>query len=250
MKVNKTMLLTIGACGGVALTGYFAFRAGQMVGDQNCYPPKKVWKLCIPAIVVGGATIVAIVLSNHINRKEIIALTATGTYLAMNRDELEKAIKEKYGDEALDEIKQKVNAVIAPEQVKIMAVSAEETGNGNTLCLDGYSGRIFRSSMDAVMKGIAEFNDRYQTPYFTERIPCTPMCYNDLFDCWEITETQWGYQWGWPGNEDFYTGPIEFEVTYIAKEDVAPWSDAAKFEEDIIVIELKNNYPMECWQEY
>lgn len=193
----------------------------------------------------------AIILSNHLNRKEIIALTATGTYLAMNRDELEKAIKEKYGDEALEEIKEKVRDVIVPKQIEVVsAVSAEETGFGNTLCLEGYSGRIFRSSLDAVYKGIAEFNDRYQTPYFNEKIPCTPMCYNDLYDCWGITETQWGYQWGWPGNEDFYEGPIEFEVMFIPKEDVAPWSDAAKFMEDIIVIELKSNFPMECWQEY
>ena len=50
------------------------------------------------------------------------------------------------------------------------------------------------------------------------------------------------------GNEDFYVGPIEFEVTYISKDEVNPWSDAAKFMEDIVVIEIKNNYPMECWQ--
>lgn len=250
MKVNKTTVLTIGACVGVPLTGYLAFRAGQQIGNQKTYPPRANWRVYIPPIAVGAATIVAIVLGQRLNRKEILALTATGTYLAMNRDELEKQIREKYGDEALDEIKQKVNAVIAPEQVKVMAVSAEETGNGNTLCLDGYSGRIFRSSMDAVMKGIAEFNDRYQTPYFNERIPCTPMCYNDLYECWGITETQWGYQWGWPGNEDFYAGPIEFEVMFIPQEEIVPFSDAAKFGEDIIVIEFKNNYPMECWQEY
>ena len=246
MKVNKTTVLTIGACVGVPLTGYLAFRAGQQVGNQKTYPPRANWRIYIPPIAVGAATIVAIVLGQRLNRKEILALTATGTYLAMNRDELEKQIREKYGDEALDEIKQKVNAVIAPKVINKDSESIESTGFGETLCIDRYSGRKFRSSLDAVNKGIAEVNDYYMGGNAFSA--SCPVCFNDFYEAWGIIKTQFGDQFGWPSNEDFFTGPINFEVTYIHQDELPPWAEECSFGEDIIYIECLS-WPMECWME-
>lgn len=246
MKVNKTTVLTIGACVGVPLTGYLAFRAGQQIGNQKTYPPRANWRIYIPPIAVGAATIVAIVLGQRLNRKEILALTATGTYLAMNRDELEKQIREKYGDEALDEIKQKVNAVIMPKAVNKDSESIELTGFGETLCIDRYSGRKFRSSLDAVNKAIAEVNDYYMGD--NKFAASCPVCFNDFYDAWGIMKTQFGDQFGWPSNEDFFTGPILFDVTYIHQDELPPWAEECSFGEDIIYIECLS-WPMECWME-
>lgn len=246
VKVSKSTMLTIGACGGVALTGWLSYRAGQMVGTQKTYPPRANWKIYIPPVLMGTATIVAIVLSDRLNKKEIMALTATGVYLAMNRDELENQIREKYGDDALAEIKEKVNAVILPKAVNKDSESIELTGFGETLCIDRYSGRKFRSSLDAVNKGIAEVNDCYMGG--NEFAAACPVCFNDFYDAWGILRTQFGDQYGWPSNEDFFTGPINFDVTYIHHDELPPWAEECSFGEDVIYIECLS-WPMECWME-
>lgn len=239
MRVNKSLILTGAACVGVAGTAYLSFQAGRKYErGAKQFPPAHSKTLLLPPIVIGGLTITAIILNQRFNAKTIMGLTASAGYIALNRDEVERQIEEKYGKDALKELKQKATAIL--NQERVIAVSAEETGYGDTLVINEYDGRIFRSSYDAVCKGIAEFCDLHDSG--------VSVSLNNLYDKWGLVPTTFGSKLGFPDNDVYYPDPLCIEANYIHKEDVLPWNDYAKFEEDFIVVEWYS-YPMEGWDE-
>lgn len=238
MKVNKSVILTASACIGVAATAYVSFNAGRQYergGKQ--FPPAHSKTLFIPPIVIGGLTITAIVLNQRLNAKTIMGLAGSAGYIALNRDELERQIEEKYGKDALKELKQKAASMLVQ---KVDTEQVELTGLGDVLCVDGYSGRLYRSGYDAVCKGVAEFQEAWESGQY--------LSMNDFYEMQGMRQTAFGSQWGFPNNKDYLDGPIEIEVTFVDKSEILPWSDYAQFQEDIIVVDWYT-YPMEGWME-
>lgn len=240
------LVLTIVGCVGVAVTGVLSARAAVEADHDiqeeqaKCEEPigkkeavKLTWTRYIPAVLSGALTIAAIVASHKLSAKEIAALSATCTYLAANRNKLEEKIRERYGDEELEDIHTEVTKELMSRTVS-GNVSVENTGHGNLLCLDGYSGRYFRSSKEAVDDAIAILNDEYcQGEYLS---------FNDLYRLWGIGETHFGNQFGWPGSEDYHCGVIRFKTTLV--------ENCEEYGEDIYIIEPEwGCYPMECWME-
>lgn len=261
VKENRSLLLSVGALIGFGATVYFVAK-GQMKADdilaerneacknpfdETVYPPsvkekaELTWQCYIPAGIFGVLTVGCIIGSQYISRKEIAGLSASVAFLTANRDGLEKAIKEKYGDDALEEIKSKL-AVRKPDPI-VLKVIAEETGNGDLLCFEGYSGRWFRSSKRAVEYAEKELNKRFVAGGYVSM--------NDFYEFLGIEQTHFGWEFGWPGSDeylDFYMGsalpgsnenPIRFDNTVIFDEEKS---------EDVLYIDLYT-YPMEGWQE-
>lgn len=122
----------------------------------KCYAPAAVSVLFTCGCIIGGT---------YISWRKIVGLTGTVSFLVAERGNLEKAVREKFGDEAVDEIKQKLagdrfKKVPPEEKVKIVyeEVPVEDTKKGNTLFYDMYCGRLFRCSMEAVKQGFKDVN--------------------------------------------------------------------------------------------
>lgn len=158
---------------------------------------KKTWKCFIPAGIAVVFTLTSIIAGNYISWKKITGLSATAAFLAADRDNLEKFAREKLGDETVDKVKEAVfkGEVVDKETgevktvVKLMPVDVVDTGNGSTICIDTYSGRVFRSSREAVDKAFSDIFKQLDEYEYASL--------SDLYDYFGIPRTEFGDRMGW-----------------------------------------------------
>lgn len=236
IKINKSMIrLGLTALGvlGIPLTSWLSIKCHDKAKEID--DKKRKAKCYIPAMVSGVATSACIIGSHRISSKEIAALTATASFAVANRNKLEKIIDEAIPNEAKQkESEAKQNAINDNPYVN-KKQTVEETGYGRLKCLEGYSGRLFYSSIEKVRLAEAKLNERFKNGEYISM--------NDFYRYLNIAETHFGYQWGWAPSEDFYPkwyedNPIGFENTIVEDIDGTP----------LLCIDLQV-YPMEGWQE-
>lgn len=258
-KLETRTIFTILSLVGLGATAFLAAKEGEKVKDikdnyssqSKDLEKKEVIKNYIPAIAVGAGTAFCIVKSHNISSAEIAAITATATYLAKNRDFIEREVKDRIGEDKLEEIKSKfISTEINNADTKRFSNKyvAEETGKGKTLFYERYSGRMFRSNYQDVDKAIIDFKRLYEGYDGKERVPVN---YNDFYKLLGIRETQFGEEWGW-AVDDFnyiFDSEITFKVTKISKDaDIAGFED---INEDFYIIELYPiSYPRPDYTEF
>lgn len=264
MRINKHMIkkalptiLTVGATIGTVVTAVVGVKTDpdklKFVIREELDRPVLELKLREPTtfekikpyipVAVSAAVTMGCIWGAHImSKRELAAVGATCAYLIASKETLEKKLIDQYGEDAVKELKAETAIELAPRdpETKLICASyAEETGNGDLLCIEGYSGRMFRSSMSAVDDALARFNQRYLTGEY--------MCLNDLYHYLGILETHFGWQYGWPASDDYLEffrdeGGIMFETTLI--------EDPKDFTEPVYCIDIRSeHYPMECWLE-
>ncbi len=125
IKHGPTILTGL-AMFGVAATGYLTHRADKkLIGDvcerivtteETEKPVKDIvtesakanWKVYIPPVVVGLATIGCTLGANQWHLSKEGALAAAAIMYKTNGEELEKRLKEKFGDEEVKKVKQEI----------------------------------------------------------------------------------------------------------------------------------------------
>lgn len=116
-----------------------------------------IWKLYIPAVGLGAATIVSIFYANKINAKRMAALF--GAYTMTERAYNE--YKDKVEEHVTGPKKQKIEEEIAQDRVNAHPVGNQQilvTGGGEVLCFDAISGRYFMSSMETLKQAQNDLN--------------------------------------------------------------------------------------------
>lgn len=119
--------------------------------------------------------------------------------------------------------------------------SIEYTGSGDQLCYDGWGARWFRASEKAVREGIQMLRDGYSDGNI--------MNYNDLYNFWNMTDSDMGAYFGWPVSvEDEFYCDMDFIV-----EIVQPGEHelADKMGESVLIVEPdpRTSLPMESYME-
>lgn len=249
MKKPKTEVVTGILSGlamvGVAVTGVLtAMRAPkykEILEDCEGSKPKAVFKTYWPAITAGIVTDICIGLSWGVNVKAIGTLTAAAGYLAANRDQILETAKKYVPEDKIKELKKEADKEMVKKAIptKTAGPSVEETGRGDLLCYEGYSGRWFRSDEVAVNEGIKRFNSRWKSGEY--------LGLNDLYHEFGIARTHFGNQYGWANHMDYYDTK-EIDIT---TELVSGWDggvDGGEIDEDVLIIEIWHS-PMECWME-
>lgn len=161
---NASTILTIGACAGVAATGYFAFKSGvKTVMDlqdiefekagEDITPKDKamiIVKDCAVPAAVGGLTMAMIISSRIIDIKRAKAMAASYAILAESADTFRRKAIEKAGERKIDEIR----GEIAKDEFKDSNddIQAESTQGGNFLFKDQITKVYFRADADFVRK--------------------------------------------------------------------------------------------------
>lgn len=237
-KHLPTICTVIGVIG-VPITGYLSGKAAVKADRKLNHAEelswkekiKQTWKYYIPPIISGSVTMASVVASNRLSKREVAALSAAVAYMTHSRDKMERAIQERYGDAVLEEIRQEaMKEVYSPKSV-------EETGLGETLCFEAYSGRWFRSSPEKVDEALQAFRKDYFENGWS-------LSLNDLYEKLGIETTHFGWQMGWPASNEYdcWYDDITF--------DTGMYDGFEKCGEEVYVIELGNySYPMPDWYE-
>lgn len=234
MTLNKRWIslgLTLLGMLGVGGTAYAAVKCSKKAENET--ETKKKLLAYAPAIMIGGASCAAIAGSHYISRKEIAALTATCTYLAANRNKIVEKVKNVLGEEKAKEFEKDI---AKEEKAHNNRQTIEETGYGDTLFLDLYLGRKFRSSIGHVEDAIKKLNWAFHSGNYVSM--------NDFYAYIGIEPSIAGDRFGWPANDDYYDYSLErpIEMDLVKSEDESG--------ELMYAIDIHYGfYPMEYWNE-
>lgn len=197
----------------------------------------------IPSLLLTVLTIGSIVVNHKINSKALLGLSATTSYLVANRNDLKRFIHDnpkakKLADEA------KSYFLPAPKKGQTI----EETGKGDVLCIEAFSGRIFRSSPEAVIEAQSQLIDQLlEDSKLGDAVVHGSACMNDYYRYLGIEESQFGWEYGWVNDEDWFykNEPIQFSNELISAD--APGN---QYGEPVYVTEIEEDwFPIQCWYE-
>lgn len=220
-KKNEPAILSGLGVAGVFITGWMAFKAGPKAHyilekhqcmietgkdkkEETIACVKEMAPVILPPIAMGVATSVCIIGSNSVSSKRIAVLSA-----AYNMSET-----------ALKDYQAKVTEMVKPEKVKkIKEELAKDkldenplqpgtdiiiTGNGDVLCMDGYSGRYFRSNAQKIGQAANELSADLQTDMYVSL--------NDFYDKIGLNHIPMGDDFGW-NVDDLVRGQLSIDIS-------------------------------------
>lgn len=116
---------------------------------------KMVWKLYLPAIATGTATVVCIVIANRIGSRRAAALAIAYGLTEKAYDEYRDKVVEKFGEAQ----EQKVRDEIAQDQINQKTLDKEIVLVGpEVLCFETLSGRYFSSDLETIRRAVNDIN--------------------------------------------------------------------------------------------
>lgn len=170
---------------------------------------KTAWKPYVPALGLGIASISCIVGASAVNAKRNAALA---TAYAISERTLVR-----YRDKVIDTLGEKkdkeIREKIAQDEVNNNPVSNSQviiTSKGNTLCMDGITGRYFRSDIDTIRNIVNELNRELTYNHF--------VCLDDFYDKIGLKHTDNSSELGWNLDD----GLIEVVFSSCISEDNEP----------------------------
>lgn len=147
------------------------------------------WKLYVPTIISGTATVAMIVCSNRLSVKRqaavASALATTQQYMQRYRETVEKVLDEEKINEVNEQFVEETR-----HHNPIPKADLIHNAGGDELFLDTISGRWFRSDMTSVREAVVSANEQIinDTGYTT---------LNDLYDMLNLPTTAQGDYLGW-----------------------------------------------------
>ena len=233
---QKTIALSCMAILGNAATAVIAAyrqeKYKEILEECDGNKVKAVIRTHWPTALAMATTDAVIVAAEVLGIKEIAAISGAAAYAISKKD----AILSSLDKATVKDVTKEIDKEYVPQALEKYP-SFEETGYGDLLCFEGYSGRWFRSSLSAVKDAINRFNDRWAEGEY--------LSLNDFYHELGIADTHFGHEYGWANSSDWYDviSPIDIQIEMLEKGE-------CKFhpEEKVLVIEIYS-YPMLCWLE-
>lgn len=173
---NSPAILTgIGVTGTVAtaiLTGKASVKAARLIDSEyqnNRSTPhfhlnkrdevKLTWRLFIPAAGCCVLTVASIITANQIGTRRAAAMAAAYGLSERAFERYKDQVKEKFGEakerDIRDDLAQKQVRENPPQENTVLV-----TSSGDVLCLELFTGRYFRSDIEAIKKAQNDLNYR------------------------------------------------------------------------------------------
>lgn len=202
MSKNKPEILT-----GIAVAGTISIAATAIYGttkandillslDQrevNDMPPMekfiKIAPSYIPMLVAMGITITCIIGANRASASKIAAYAAT---LGVAQDTVSKykeKLVEVLGDKKSAEVESAVSKDIVQSNTQATVGNTIIVTNGNCICVDGLTNRIFQSNSNKIQKAVNTCNQR--------RLANDWVSLNDFYEFLNLEPTTLGDELGW-----------------------------------------------------
>lgn len=169
---------------------------------------KKVTKTMVPVIVSSFTTAMCIVGSNSISSKRIAALTAAYNLSEKTVNAMNVKLKEQIGEKKAQTIK---DAIVEDDLKKKCEESKDVSevgtlpGGGNTLCMDMFTGRRFRSNPQHVNSAINKISAQARGE--------TYVTVNDFYYALGLDGVDAGLDLGWMGEQTFGDGLLPIRLT-------------------------------------
>lgn len=171
---------------------------------------KLTWRIYLPTVLMGGATIACIVSANSINLRRNAALASLYTLTEATLKEYQSQVVKTIGEKK----EQKIREEVYKEKIRKNPVTVDnviDTGMGDTLFFDPTSGRYFTSDIEYVRRQVRnELNDLLIKDTFV------PL--NEFYYLLKLKQTTLGEDYGW----DYDGGLLEFKPTAILADDCRP----------------------------
>lgn len=149
---------------------------------------KLTWKCYVPTAITVIMSTACLIGASSVNSKRNAALATAYTISESALKEYQSKVVETIGENKAKAIKDEV----AKERVKKNPVVEDQiimTGRGDTLCLDVYSGRYFKTDIEDIRQRVNELN---QTLLREDTITL-----NDMYYAIGIRSTKMGDEFGW-----------------------------------------------------
>ncbi len=188
-------------------------------GDPYAYTKKEAvvsaWKCYIPAVAIGASTIVCIMGTNTLNRRQQAALTSAYALVQNSYKEYKDKLKELYGEEAHNTI---INSIVS-EQCKDISITAAGGWYNSSLDFgestepeivrtfyDGFSQRYFESTIEKVIQAEYHLNRNF--------LFAGVASLNDYYEFLGLEKTDFGNTVGWSSiNGDIYWIDFDHQMT-------------------------------------
>lgn len=203
---NSPVILTVLASAGVittaVMTAKATIRAQEIIKDHDEWMAitggeadtsfrarfALVWMDYIPPLILGGTTIACVVGLNSVHGRRTAAIASAYAVAERSLNEYQKSTIEEYGEEGLTKIKEKI-AQTQLEEDPVSERGIITTGRGDDLCYDSWTGRYFRSGLEALKRAENLINHRL--------INGTWVSLNELYSAMGIPPVKSGEDLGW-----------------------------------------------------
>lgn len=171
---NSPVILTAVGVAGTVMTAFLAgkasFKAAELIREEQDVldaqakstdltlreKAELVWTLYIPPVATGALTVASIIGANRIGSRRAAAVAAAYSLSERAFEEYRAKVGEKLGERkeraVRDEIAQE-RVTKNPPDTSVMML-----GNGKVICLDMYTDRYWKSSMEEIKAGMNRVN--------------------------------------------------------------------------------------------
>ena len=163
------------------------------------------WKCYLPSVLLGVTSVASIIFARRIDARRMAALAAAYQMSENALVRMKDAVKDELGERKLKKIEDNADLKVMDEH-PIDPANIFDTGNGNDLFCDYYSGRYFRSNPDSVK---AVYNQ-----FIAKLLREDSMSVNDWMSALSLPPlgTEIGDEMGWTSsmykNGDLWEEPI------------------------------------------
>lgn len=218
-KHSPEILTTIGVLGMIASTALAVKEtpkalkliedAKQEKGDKltAIEKTKTCWKTYLPSAILGVSGAICVFEANSINTKRKAALATACALTETAFKEYKAEVIETIGEKKERQIKDKV-AKKKVEKKTVNESSIIITNNGDTLFIDGITGRPFKSDIEKVKKAVNELNRRM----IYENYISLNDFYNEL-GIGQIISSNLGDELGWNLDSGFIEPDFSAQIT-------------------------------------
>lgn len=218
---NSHTILTGTAVVGVIGTAIMATRDTYQANDRlleyrmeldgKPYNKKELFKRVVPCYIptglTVGATVLAIIGAHQTATHKIIAYSSAYTMAqeaaSIYRDKVHEIVGEKKAKE--------IEAAVAKDQIANSKsdASAVVIGDGNVLCMDGFSGRFFPSTLEKIRKAQNDVNYKMNAEMYASL--------NDFYEALDLPCIGCGDDLGWTSDH-----PIDLSFSTTLTPDSKP----------------------------
>lgn len=170
---------------------------------------KTTWKCYVPAAVTGTLSVACMIGGSSVSARRNAALATAYKLSETALTEYREKVIDTIGERKERDIRDKVDK----SRVEKNPVSKSEvfiTEKGNTLCLDYYSGRYFKSDIEQIKKAVNELNRTMLADMYVSL--------NEFYDELGLDHTSIGDQVGWKVDD----GLIELDFSSQIADDGTP----------------------------
>lgn len=202
---NSPLILTYMSVAGVLTTTILAVKATPKAlksinaqskvntfdGSKSLSPKETIqvtWRHYVPAALSGAFTISCIIASNSISARRNAAIMTVYSLTETALKEYQAKVKEHVGETKAKQFKDDIvkdhllDTPMATSQVHI-------TGMGETLCYDSFTGRYFKSDMEAIRRAQNDINAKIIRDMYAS--------HNEFYALIGLERTVFGEELGW-----------------------------------------------------